>query len=503
MNPFALAYRKGGSSRFWPQFHKGDPVPQTLWYPSERRNARFPSVVGVGVLDAVGALLTGEVQLGREGDAVSVRYTSSGDRSEARVCVSKPDGAERVWFNAYGAQGPTLLVLAEMLLLGRYPELRPLWDAFLLTVGETRYPCRASDLNRADQDQVGPALLALMDGVYYRGHKEEADDRAFDDAFQPMLSEVALADVLRPKAPKSTFPLVPQLTLLAKCGGRASNVVLYGPTATFKTESVKAAAREAGARVVAMNGRPSMSDRDILGEPVVVGQSVSWSDGPLSKAMRSALTRKTVLQIDELLRFDPFYLNTLVGALDLKSAEDVADLALDVPPQPGPYYVLELPKNRETLVVPSCNLSVFATTNIGGEYVQPADELDPALARRLPNQIEVPYPERDVLEPLYLSVCADVQVVEALFTLAAFVEANTASAGGAYRSVLHPGLGFNFLNTFQMHSDNGASKQEAFRAACEMTLVTPLCPREPDGSLDVSAQLKLRHRAHVLANGLT
>ena len=502
MNPFALAYRRGGTSRFWPQFKKGDPVPQALWYPSERRNPRYPSVVGVGVLDAIGALLTGEVQFGREGDAVSVRYTSSSDSKAARVCVSKLEGPEHVWYNAYGTQGPTLLVLAEMLLLGRYSELRPLWDTFLLTIGETTYPCRGSDLARADQDQVGPALLALMDGIYYRGHKEEADERGFDDTSLPMLSEVALADALRPKAPRSEFPLVPQLTRFARCGGRASNVVLFGPTATFKTESVKAAAREAGARVVAMNGRPSMSDRDILGEPVVVGQSVSWSDGPLSKAMRSALTRKTVLQIDELLRFDPFYLNTLVGALDLKSAEDLADLGLDVPEQPGPYYVLELPKNREVLVAPSHNLSVFATTNIGGEYVQPADDLDPALARRLPNQIDVPYPERDVLEPLYRSVCDNDQVVNALFVLAEFVDANTASYGGAYRSVLHPGLGFNFLNTYQMHVENNTPEREAFRAACEMTLITPLCPRDPDGSLDVSAQLKLRNKAHLLANGL-
>src|SRR5690606_19079700 len=88
----------------------------------------------------------------------------------------------------------------------------------------------------------------------------------------------------------------------------------HRPTGTFKTETGKQLALTTDARLVTLKGAAGIEDRDFWGSIVPTEHGPKWVDGPLTKAFRSAQKNKTVLLIDELLRFEPLYANVLVGA---------------------------------------------------------------------------------------------------------------------------------------------------------------------------------------------
>jgi len=141
------------------------------------------------------------------------------------------------------------------------------------------------------------------------------------------------------------------------------NILLVGPAGVSKTYSATKWVDDQGYDSEFIAGHSGLESIDLLGYWIKnsIGDLV-WLDGALTAAFRKALTHKTVLLFDELLRVPARELSILVGSL--------------TPDSSGHY---RLRTNRlvdeadgigetETLVVPISNLHVIATTNIGADF---------------------------------------------------------------------------------------------------------------------------------------
>jgi MoxR-like ATPase len=118
-----------------------------------------------------------------------------------------------------------------------------------------------------------------------------------------------------------------------------------------------------------------MESIDLLGYliPDKSGELV-WKDGALTEAFRRAQHHKVVMFFDELLRVPSRELNLLVGALSPNSRGEYVLRTGRV------LEVIDGIAVEETLVVPSENLWVIGTTNVGAGYA--VDEIDEALSDR-------------------------------------------------------------------------------------------------------------------------
>jgi MoxR-like ATPase len=153
------------------------------------------------------------------------------------------------------------------------------------------------------------------------------------------------------------------------------HILIEGEKGSGKTYSISKLLHDAGIETVFMAGHEGLESIDLLGYliPEASGELV-WKDGALTEAFRKAQHGPTVLFYDELLRTPSRELNILVGALS---------------PNAQGNYVLRTGRVlgvengiaiEETLVVPSFNLWVIGTTNVGAGYS--VDVIDEALADR-------------------------------------------------------------------------------------------------------------------------
>lgn len=99
-----------------------------------------------------------------------------------------------------------------------------------------------------------------------------------------------------------------------------------------------------------------------------------WLDGALTEAFRLAQTQKVVLFIDEILRIPARELNVLVGSISPSSKNTYrlrTNRVTDITDGVGRTEIIE---------VPTSNLWIVATTNVGAKYN--VDEIDHALSDR-------------------------------------------------------------------------------------------------------------------------
>lgn len=468
---------------FLPYLSKGEKIPEHLR--SALADKSRSSVVGGGILRAIATFVLGEAEFFKASGGVMLRYRSAANGAE-RWLLTDGQG----WYGRGGVQAPHLLLLAEALWLGQHPEIKErvaaLWRALP--------PKRTTARLRAAQ-QSKDQWMALADSLYYHA-KTALDTRDQYDknpppsaALQPLSVEAVLQGVARPRPRPTGF--LELLRGLVDVGGTA---LLTGPTGTFKTETAKRAALEAGARLVVLKGMPGLEDRDFIGGVYPGANGPEWKDGPLTEAFRLAQQGRCVLLIDELMRFEPFQLAVLVGALDQVSAAELAAMGLpDYPEeeeagQPARYHVLRLPTG-EKVVAPAHRLTVLATTNVGDDYAQ-AGALDAALLSRFALQLEFAYPEEAVVLPLYEAECPE--LAAAALRLEAWTREHTAEREGILARGATPRQSLALLRLARRLMTGGMAAAEAFGRAAEVTVLPFCAPRTPSGALEEAALEALR-----------
>lgn len=296
-------------------------------------------------------------------------------------------------------------------------------------------------LEQAQTPEAKQAMLRLQDALYF-GLKTATQGGMIKVA-QEMPSEAELATYEPYDLSRWWKNQVSDHHKLLLLGiERGKTALLIGPTGTFKTEMAKRAATETGAAMVVIKGRPGMEDRDFFQSIVPTPEGPKVIDGPVTEAFRKAQKQRTLLLLDELLRFEPYYLGALVGALDQYSPAELKAMGLSVPEDPASaapkeamasegqealasegqgiegqsqgiegqsqgwggqsgkrYYCLSLPSG-EKVVTPTENLSIVATTNLGDDYNQ-GQQIDAALFGRFNLRINITHPSDDMLLGIY------------------------------------------------------------------------------------------------------
>ncbi len=324
-----------------------------------------------------------------------------------------------------------------------------------------RVPLSTADLERAlERREVRNAFLRLSNTLYF---EVQAAVARFDLCSDLKLRSSALTSLssalnLQAGGKPLSAPLKALLTL--RGGGSA---LLYGPPATFKTETAKALALHLGARLVVMKGDPSVEARDFKGGahvegirplPALEGDSTRdllraliqvthtqnpfvWRDGPLAQAMVSAQLETTVLLIDEVLRFQGEELSVLIGAMDTVSRREARIIAPGAVGEGGDdferLHLLRLP-NEEVVACPASNLIWVMTTNVGRDYQQASDRLDPALRSRIDLCLHLESPDEAHLESVLRATCPDSVLVKVALDLERFVRLEVTSSAD---SVFH------------------------------------------------------------------
>ena len=153
------------------------------------------------------------------------------------------------------------------------------------------------------------------------------------------------------------------------------HILIEGEKGSGKTYSISKFLDQEGTDTVFIAGHEGMESIDLLGYliPDKSGELV-WKDGALTEAFRRAQDHPVVLFFDELLRVPGRELNLLVGALSPNSRGEYVLRTGRV------LEVIDGIAIEETLVVPSYNLWVIGTTNVGAGYA--VDEIDEALSDR-------------------------------------------------------------------------------------------------------------------------
>jgi hypothetical protein len=152
-------------------------------------------------------------------------------------------------------------------------------------------------------------------------------------------------------------------------------VMFEGDRGSGKTFDVREFARSEKMNYLEVAGHESVEAIDFLGHPMQSEHGIVWKDGKMSQAFRAARDgKKTVLLIDEMLRIPQRHLSVLLSAL---SPDSEGNFRLQTGRMVGVHDGVGV---EEEIVVPSSNLAIFATTNVGPEFA--IDELDPAVAER-------------------------------------------------------------------------------------------------------------------------
>jgi len=168
---------------------------------------------------------------------------------------------------------------------------------------------------------------------------------------------------------------IPELVQKILKYGFKKHILIEGEKGSGKTYSISKFLDQQGMDTVFLAGHEGLEAIDLLGYliPEASGELV-WKDGALTEAFRRAQHHPVVLFFDELLRVPSRELNLLVGALSQNSRGEYVLRTGRV------MEVINGVAIEETLVVPSTNLWVIGTTNVGAGYA--VDEIDEALSDR-------------------------------------------------------------------------------------------------------------------------
>lgn len=519
-------------SKFWTQvtkmaFAASQPTPpwpalthrQTI--PAGAQSAhkpnQMPSVVSLSMVKAVTDILTGDATYSQDARAFTVRYRSSSKGSSSvRYMTVRRDPSGVTFIGESGRTGPYALLIAAATQWG-VPELQEVaerWWHLIETLGAevgartAQAPAFTdAELRRASNcAKASFRMTALLDSLYYcaQGLVDQGqlghEDIMAKPGGTPLDTHVFTVHPAAPSAPASapvdaTSPAA-HLMRAARRGGR---VLLVGPTGTFKTESAKRAAVHLGRPLYVVKGNPEVEPTDFLGGYQMVDGKPEWVDGPFTQAFVTAQTRGVVLLIDELLRFDPINLSSLVGVLDHVSAPEAA--LMGVPGLPdGRYYVLRL-KNGELVWAPVAQVLLVATTNIGDAYLQAAQSVDAALLGRFTQILEMTYADADQACALYAQ-CGHPRLAAAVYAVELETREAHVSRGGLLEREANPRVILSWVDaTLDLHAD-GLSLMDALRVAAETTLLPFCVGRDYHGTLDQAAAADLRRVVDVQAISL-
>jgi hypothetical protein len=154
-------------------------------------------------------------------------------------------------------------------------------------------------------------------------------------------------------------------------------LLLLGEQGAGKTYGVRSEAKSYD-HFIEVPCHAGMEAKDFIGGPLPDGNTFSWTDGGIARAFRLAAAGKSVLLlVDEIFRVPAAQRSVFLTCL---SPDETGD---------EPVYKLKTERvmkekggvcYTEELVAPVANLSIVATTNIGGQFNVSED--DPAMAER-------------------------------------------------------------------------------------------------------------------------
>ena len=223
----------------------------------------------------------------------------------------------------------------------------------------------------------------------------------------------------------------PQKGILARSMEQRVSTLLFGQTATGKTECVNEVIGELGWGYEHVGGKEGLADLDFFGSLTKTQGGLTWVDGPLARAMRRAATEPIVVFIDEFTRIRPEQLNILIDLLN-EVPEALMEKSGVTPwgkSARGHYRRVEVPQCEGVFNCPAENLVVVAACNLGRAYN--VNSIDPALLRRLKRKIEFRYLKADDEITLLIEkspVTLDRKIAQACVSVANQVRAMSATA---------------------------------------------------------------------------
>lgn len=493
----------------WPTLARGQTIPKHLW--SSSPLGKVPQRrVALGFVRAATLLLTGQARV-RVNDNldISIAYDSSSTRHGARVALSTQDMSAAhkwIWHGSEGASAGALLIIAQAVLYNAHEEVLAAWKNLLQHVkAQGNLPMAPSALRVLAQSSpaANDAMLHLSDAIYFAIKEADAEDNIGINPQTPLgeFENDASSKILNPEGVIAEQGLTNDnpaaLARLTRTGGTA---LLVGPTGTFKTEHAKRAAIDSGSKLHVLKGRPGIEDRDFYGGIYPTPDGPQWIDGPLTKAFRHAQDHKTVLVIDELLRFEPIYLGALIGALDTYTSEEINLIGGQAAGE-GRHYHLELP-NGQGVTAPVENLTIIATTNIGNGYVQ-FQELDDALLGRFQLILDYDKPPAEETTPIYTEAAGGNQkLAKAASDLEKITHERHVGEEGLLARPANPRVIINLLHETNRRTSSGEPLEGAFAGAVEATVIPYCAPRDSMGRLETSTVAMLIHETKRIAQAL-
>lgn len=481
-------------------------VPSKAELPVQARSvlrSEQASLLSGGITSVISQLLLGKLSLKTTDNAMFI----TNHREFTAIGVFRQGADMLYWGGVSGKwQETVMLALGCALTTDLLPATAEALQAFIQALAQAglRYPFTAHSLHASVTSQpLYHALARLADTIdaevdqQVQNGKIQVIPSATATRLDEHVQDVPLAECLYPPKKQVENTHLQRLERLIDRGGTA---LLVGPPGTFKTETAKLAAVQSGASLVIAKGSPGVEDRDFIGGvyPSETG-GAAWVHGPLSRAFVAAATRKTVLLIDEALRYLPETLSVLIGTMDTYSHAEVKAMNLDVPGEVGRYYVLPLP-NGKHLVCPAQNLTWILTTNMGADHHQVTDRLDAALQSRLDMELYFGVPAKDKVLKLYEQACGSADLAR----LGHRAEVMTRDLLEGDRRCLERPLEARkvlaVLRETRSMMDHGIPMKDAFLDAF-MTVAVPYCCKHEDQGapeFGMSAMLKQRVVQDVL-----
>lgn len=499
----------------WPALTHREQIPAAAH--SAHKRTKQDSVVSLSMLKAVTDILTGETTFLAGPGMFTAKYFSSAKAGVTlRHMQLKMSPGGVTFVGQPGRTGPYALLIAAAVhaKLPALQEIEERWWTLIETLGVEVGPRSAQqptftddELSRASRcAKASFQMTALLDSLYYCPNELDAAGQLDHHDVQVTPSGTPLASAAltvhpnaastqRVPAPTMTGPTSPEARLV-RAAQRGGRILLVGPTGTFKTESAKRAAVQLQRPLYVVKGNPEVEPTEFLGGYQMIGGKPEWVDGPFTQAFRTAQTEPVVLLLDELLRFDPINLSSLVGVLDHVSAEEAALMGVTGLPN-GRYYMLRL-KTGALVWAPVTQVLMIATTNVGDAYLQAGQTVDAALLGRFTQIIDMPYADETQACALYAQ-CGHPRLAAAVYTTELETREAHVSRGGLLEREANPRVILNWLDaTLDLHAD-GLPVPDALRAAAETTLLPYCVGRDQHGALDQAAAADLRRVVDVQA----
>lgn len=389
------------------------------------------------------------------------------------------------------------------MLLGRYPELGNAWTELMhVLAGATRGlpPYTSAQLRAASENRAcSAAMMHLTDCVYRNVALAVQNGEIFQGEEPQVYPLIPTAELYGSRWSAVAVPesdVAQRLTAIVQDGG---NALLVGPTGTLKSETAMAAAMAADCRLIVLDGRPELDERETFGDVIPFGLEARFVDGPVTEAFRLAQTERVVLLINELLRIDRVYRNNLVSMLDSYTPEQLRAMGLAAG-GPGRHYVLRL-RTGEKVVAPVGNLAVVATSNIG-DGGDGWEELAKALLGRFEVVIDMPLLEGQALIDFYREVLGDERLAQMLAALEQFTRSHTFESNGILASPANARVMLALAAEYRRLVAKGVSSSEALVLAAQWTLVPCCVPRNSVGRLVEEAEGRLLLEVTKVGRGL-